>query len=110
MTVVIVHWNQPERCATTLDTFRASTVPVEFIVAARASEPMAIAAVRRLAEAEAQLLALLGREPGFWRAHENLAGIYARTGQRDLERRSWLKLLEQRPNHRLARERLAKLQ
>jgi GT2 family glycosyltransferase len=65
LTVVIVHWNQPERCATTLDTFRASTVPVDFIVADSASEPMAIAAVRRLAEAEDVTLVEAEENRGF---------------------------------------------
>jgi GT2 family glycosyltransferase len=65
LTVVIVHWDQPERCATTLDAFRASTVPVDFIIADSASEPMAIAAVRRLAEASDVTLVEARENRGF---------------------------------------------
>jgi GT2 family glycosyltransferase len=65
LTVVIVHWNEPERCARTLDAFRESTVPVDFIIADSASEPAAIEAVRGLAEASDMTLVESGENRGF---------------------------------------------
>ena len=47
LTVVVVHWNQPERCAATLDAFRASEVSVRFVVVDNGSAPAAIGALRR---------------------------------------------------------------
>jgi GT2 family glycosyltransferase len=46
LTVVVVHWNQPQRCAATLDAFRASEVPVRFVVVDNGSDPAAIGALR----------------------------------------------------------------
>jgi GT2 family glycosyltransferase len=51
LSVVVVHWNQPERCAATVAAFRASSVPVELVIADSASDPGAIAMLRRLADA-----------------------------------------------------------
>jgi len=47
--VVLVHWNQPERCATAVEAWRAQTVPVALTVVDNASRP----------EARARLVALL---------------------------------------------------
>ena len=60
-----MHWNEPERLATTLDAFRASTVPVDFVVADSASGSSAIAAVRRLAAADDVTLVEADENRGF---------------------------------------------
>jgi GT2 family glycosyltransferase len=65
LTVVVVHWNQSERCATTLDAFRASSVPVEFVIADSASCPAELAAVARLAEASDVTLVTSDENRGF---------------------------------------------
>lgn len=64
-TVVIVHWDQPERCAATLDAFRASTVPVDFVIADSASDVEALDAVRSLAEAPDVALVEAAANRGF---------------------------------------------
>ena len=48
MRVVLVHWNQPDRLATTVEAFRAQDVPVELTVIDNGSEPANLAAVRRI--------------------------------------------------------------
>jgi GT2 family glycosyltransferase len=45
LTVVIVHWNQPERCVGTVDAFRHQGVPVEILVVDNGSRPDAIDAL-----------------------------------------------------------------
>ena len=67
-------------------------------------------ALDRLDESETRLLALLKAEPGYIPAYEDLAAVYARTGRRTEERKTWQKLLRQQPRHELARRRLAALQ
>jgi len=60
LTVVIVHWNQPERCVATLDAFRASDVPLRFLLVDNGSEPAAIGSLRRAVagQADVELLEL----------------------------------------------------
>lgn len=65
LTVVVVHWNQPEQCAAALDAFRASSNPVEFIIADSASVPEARAAILRLAEAPDVTLVEAEQNRGF---------------------------------------------
>jgi N-acetylglucosaminyl-diphospho-decaprenol L-rhamnosyltransferase len=51
LTVVLVHWNQAERLATSIEAFRASSVPVEILIADSASSEDQVAAVELLAQA-----------------------------------------------------------
>jgi GT2 family glycosyltransferase len=65
--VVLVHWNQPERLAATVDAFLASTgVDVRITVVDNASEPANLAAARAVAEAhDAVELLETGANGGF---------------------------------------------
>lgn len=49
LTVVVVHWDQPTRCAATLDAFRGQGLPVRFVVVDNGSRPDPVAALRALA-------------------------------------------------------------
>jgi N-acetylglucosaminyl-diphospho-decaprenol L-rhamnosyltransferase len=42
VTVVIVHWNQPDRCATTIEAFQHQGVAVRLVVVDNGSAPMAL--------------------------------------------------------------------
>ena len=46
ITVVLVHRNQPERCATTAARFRAQGMPVRLVIVDNGSEPDALASLR----------------------------------------------------------------
>lgn len=59
--------------------------------------------------AEAHFKGLAKRVPGMWQVHEQLAGIYAKTGRPDAERKCWRKVLEHQPAHGKALQRLAVL-
>lgn len=65
--VVIVHWNQPERCETTLERFSHQGVPVRVIVVDNGSTPASLTRLRRVvaeAPVEAELVEL-GANTGF---------------------------------------------
>lgn len=51
LSVVIVHWNQPARLATTVSAFRAQSVPVHLVVVDNGSAPAARTALRAMAAA-----------------------------------------------------------
>jgi N-acetylglucosaminyl-diphospho-decaprenol L-rhamnosyltransferase len=65
--LVIVHWNQPERCATTIERFQHQGVPVETIVVDNGSEPTKLARLRQIVDASPSPVELieLGRNTGF---------------------------------------------
>jgi GT2 family glycosyltransferase len=48
ITVVIVHWNQPERCAETIERFQHQGVSTELLVVDNGSSPAALARLRRM--------------------------------------------------------------
>ncbi|MCB1256680.1 MAG: hypothetical protein KDB26_06225, partial [Microthrixaceae bacterium] len=48
--VVLVHWNQPGPCATTIETFLGSSLSVNVTVVDNGSDPVALAQLRGAAE------------------------------------------------------------
>ncbi len=70
---------------------------------------LSLLALGRLPAAEAQFQSLLDRQPQFWQAYENLADLYAQTGQAAKEQQVWRALLKRRPEHERAQARLALL-
>ncbi len=63
LAVVLVHWDQPERCSATVAAFRAQGVPLTITVVDNGSTPEALAALRaELVDVE---LVELGRNVGF---------------------------------------------
>ncbi|MGD9546045.1 MAG: tetratricopeptide repeat protein [Candidatus Krumholzibacteriia bacterium] len=60
-------------------------------------------------DAERTFLALLNREPGYWQAYGNLAGLYEKTGRPDDAIIAWERLLEVNPADAGARARLQEL-
>lgn len=56
--LLVVHWNQPEACAATVDTMRAQGVPLEITVIDNASEPAAFARLEELVAASAEIVRL----------------------------------------------------
>ncbi len=65
--VVLVHWNQPERCAEALAAWRAQTIPVALTVVDNASRPEARARLGALAGPDVEIVdapANLGFGPG----------------------------------------------
>ncbi|MEL7207371.1 MAG: glycosyltransferase [Actinomycetota bacterium] len=65
VTVVLVHWNQPERLETAIAAFQRSTVPVELIVADSASEPEAQRALEALGRSPSIEVVQAGSNRGF---------------------------------------------
>jgi N-acetylglucosaminyl-diphospho-decaprenol L-rhamnosyltransferase len=65
--LVIVHWNQPERCAATIERFQHQGVPVETIVVDNGSEPTRLARLREMVATSPCAVELieLGRNTGF---------------------------------------------
>ena len=63
LTVVLIHWNQPERCVRTAAAFAAQGVPLELVIVDNGSEPAAVAHLRD-ALPDARLIEL-GRNTGF---------------------------------------------
>jgi N-acetylglucosaminyl-diphospho-decaprenol L-rhamnosyltransferase len=51
VTVVLVHWNQPDRCAASIDAFGRQGVPVRVVVVDNGSAPSALARLREVAAA-----------------------------------------------------------
>jgi N-acetylglucosaminyl-diphospho-decaprenol L-rhamnosyltransferase len=80
-TVVVVHWNQPESCARTIDAFLDQGLGVEILVIDNGSEPANVARLRDIVEAAGPAVQLaafadnLGFGPGanaglrWWRTH-----------------------------------------
>lgn len=67
MIVVLVHWNQPTRCARTIERFQHQGLPVQILVVDNGSEPAELAELRRIVEAspyDVELLEL-GTNTGF---------------------------------------------
>jgi GT2 family glycosyltransferase len=62
--VVVVHWNQPERCARTVEAFLGQDVPVDVTIVDGGSEPEALAAVRDLGVEVVALDRNVGFGPG----------------------------------------------
>ncbi len=67
VSVVVVHWNQPDRCATTLERLAHQGVPVLAIVVDNGSSPTALARLREVVAASpvATELVELGANTGF---------------------------------------------
>lgn len=67
MQVVLVHWNQAERCARTIERFQHQGVPVEIVVVDNGSHPDELASLRATVAASPHDVALLelGRNTGF---------------------------------------------
>ena len=63
LTVVLVHWNQPERCVRTAAAFAGQGVPVELVVVDNGSRPEALELLRH--ELPGARLIELGRNTGF---------------------------------------------
>ncbi len=65
--VVLVHWNQPTRCATTIERFTHQGVPVHVVVVDNGSEPEALTELRRTVAAAGRDVELveLGANTGF---------------------------------------------
>lgn len=63
--VVIVHWNQSEKCAETLDCFRNQGVPVRFLVVDNGSSPVHQPRLDRIAAAPDVTLLRAGANLGF---------------------------------------------
>lgn len=64
--VVLVHWEQPARCAATVEAFLAQTVPVRITVVDNASSPEAGVALKELAARHGAVeLVTLDRNAGF---------------------------------------------
>jgi GT2 family glycosyltransferase len=64
---VLVHWNQPERCARTIEAFARQGVATRIVVVDNGSEPGALARLREVVDAagpSAELIEL-GRNTGF---------------------------------------------
>ena len=92
MTVVLVHWNQPDRCAATIEAFQDQGLPVRVLVVDNGSTPEArarLGEVVRDASGPVELLEL-GRNTGFgpaanagfrrWLAAGSGAGLAAGSG------------------------------
>ena len=58
--IVIIHWNQPDRCRKTLEHFRAQTFPVDIVIVDNGSNPVALGELDSLATILPQ-----GRNRGF---------------------------------------------
>ncbi|HEY5153156.1 MAG TPA: glycosyltransferase [Acidimicrobiales bacterium] len=67
VTVVLVHWNQAERCATTIDAFQHQGVPVRLVVVDNGSTPTMLARLRQVVASAPGPVELveLGRNTGF---------------------------------------------
>ena len=67
VTVVLVHWNQPERCADTIAAFQLQGVPVSIVVVDNGSVPVAFGRLRDLIAASPHDVTLLplGANTGF---------------------------------------------
>ena len=67
VTVVLVHWNQPERCADTIEAFQQQGVPVSIVVVDNGSVPAAFARIREIVDASPHDVTLvpLGANTGF---------------------------------------------
>ena len=67
VTVVLVHWNQPERCADTIEAFQRQGVPVSIVIIDNGSEPEDFARLRQLVDTSAYDVELvpLGSNTGF---------------------------------------------
>lgn len=65
--VVLVHWNQPERCADTVEAFQHQDVPVRILIVDNGSDPGAFGRLRKLIESSPYevTLAPLGTNTGF---------------------------------------------
>jgi GT2 family glycosyltransferase len=67
VTVVIVHWNQPDSCARTVAAFRSQGVPVEILVVDNGSRPELVDRLERALGADARVVRFadnLGFGPG----------------------------------------------
>lgn len=67
MTVVLVHWNQPDRCADTIEAFQRQGVAVHLVVVDNGSDPSLLARLREVvgaAPGDTELVEL-GRNTGF---------------------------------------------
>jgi N-acetylglucosaminyl-diphospho-decaprenol L-rhamnosyltransferase len=67
MTVVLVHWNQPERCAATIEAFQDQGVPVAIVIVDNGSTPDAFGRLREIVAASPHDVTLLplGSNTGF---------------------------------------------
>ena len=70
VTVVLVHWNQADRCSATIEAFRHQGVPVRLVVVDNGSTPAMVARLRDVVAAasgagDAVELVELGRNTGF---------------------------------------------
>jgi len=70
---------------------------------------LTLLALTRYDIAEAKLKDVVAKSPVFWQAYENLALLYQATDRPIEERRCWVKVLDSRPQHNLARQRIAVL-
>jgi GT2 family glycosyltransferase len=67
VTVVVVHWNQPRRCAVTIERFQHQGLPVRLVVVDNGSDPDELAELRQIvarSSFEVELVEL-GRNTGF---------------------------------------------
>lgn len=83
--------------------FQALAADAEVGVGAQFGAGLCLIDMQRWAEAEAAFLEVLRRQPDYWQALGNLAGIYERTGRTGEARRAYERLLQLRPDDPQAR-------
>ncbi len=76
-------------------------------VQAKFGEGLCLIDLDRLAEAEQVFLEIVRRQPDYWQAWGNLAGLYDRTGRSASARQTYLRVLELNPQDQQARRWLA---